>query len=368
MFNIVVNNEKITIRKNYYFDLAGILNDNKLRKSMLNKNESIKKIYEQLSRTNLKTSNINKVIKYTNIVTKNWSILWDYYKNKTFNKLKYKKYIKSKIAISRISKELINKCKEKNKKLLFLMGNGNGNMTVSNTKNSSSAGPIKRIVSELALKEVVVYVDEYKTSKLCNCCEEEIDHVYCLHYSSNKCIKKNPSKEMLEKIDEYSSKENTKLYDVEEKINVGDNVKEKLKIISNMNKKEDISKEQYVEKLIKNEKKKLMNNALEKIDNNKEEVKKMHNESRKKIEEKKKEIRTHKYMKGKRREEMLNHKSYGLVRCKNEACKGYAKLTNRDENACNGIGKIGIKKMLNKDLGKYKREIKNAITKIYESD
>jgi hypothetical protein len=103
----------------------------------------------------------------------------------------------SKKAIARITRNIIDKYKKeyKNKKLLFLIGKGNGNMTITNTKNSSTAGPIKRIVKELSNREVVVLVDEYKTSLLCHHCEEKIKHAYCLQYSSDKCIKENLPKE-----------------------------------------------------------------------------------------------------------------------------------------------------------------------------
>ena len=63
---------------------------------------------------------------------------------------------------------------------------------------------------------------------------------------------------------------------------------------------------------------------------------------------------------------MLNHWSYSLVRCNNEACKGYAKLTDRDTNACDGIVEVGYNKILNLDNGKYKREKKNSMTEFYE--
>jgi tRNA/tmRNA/rRNA uracil-C5-methylase (TrmA/RlmC/RlmD family) len=116
------------------------------------------------------------------------------------------------------------------------------------------------------------------------------------------------------------------------------------------------------------EKKRLKEEALKKINNNKEEVKKINKKDEEKILEKKKEIRTKRYIKGARREEMLNYWSYSLVRCNNEACKGYTKSTNRDKNACYAIGKVGIKKLLNKDIGNYKREQKEKIIELYENN
>ena len=363
MFNMLVNNKTFTMKKNHYFNLAGILNDNMLRKRILDNNEEIKCIYTMLSKTNLKTAKIDKILKYINIMTQHWETLWTYYKNRTFNKLKYKKYIMSKQAISRITKEIIKKYKKKKKKLLFLMGNGNGTMTITNTKNSSSVGPIKRIIKELSMREVVVYVDEYKTSKLCNCCEEEIEHVYCLHYSSNKSIKNNPSKEMSDDIQNYDNKELTKLHN---KINSSSSTKKKIEVILKTHKEEDKKKVEFIRNLIDKEKDQLKKEALKKINKNKEEIKGIDLESKKK--EKKKEIKTYRYVKGKRREEMLNHWSYSLVRCNNEACKGYAKLTNRDTNASNAIGYVGCNKLLNLDLGNYTREKKDSISAFYENN
>jgi hypothetical protein len=316
MLNKLEINTKIshTTTKNYYNHLSGINANKILKDKILKKNADISEIYEQLSKTSLKTSNLNPILEYTKIITKNWDILWTYYTKPVFTKIKYKKYIKSKQAINIICDDLIKKYtkrnekedpirarsaprgpadKKENKKPIFLMGKGNGNITVTNTKNSSSVGPIKRIINELSKKSLVILVDEYKTSKLCNKCNNEIDHVYCLHYGKDKSFN----------------------YD-------------------------------------KVKKEHLKNEAIKQINKNKKERK---GETKKEIEVLKKKIRTYKYDKNKRKEEMLNLWSYSLVRCNNEACSKRSNLYNRDINACLNIYTVGERKLMKLDLGAFTR-------------
>jgi hypothetical protein len=59
-----------------------------------------------------------------------------------------------------------------------MVGNGNGNMTISNTKNSSAHGPCKRIISELSKLVPVIIVDEYMTSQTCHRCTVGGDLIY----------------------------------------------------------------------------------------------------------------------------------------------------------------------------------------------
>ena len=167
-------------------------------------------------------------------------------------------------------------------------------------------------------------------------------------------------------IEENDYEESKKVYNVEKKLNSDMSMNEKLQLILNTHKNEKKRKEKLIKNLVNKEKDKLKNDAILKIDKNKKERREMKIES--KIKVKKKEIETYKYIKGKRREEMLNHWSYGLVRCNNEACKGYAKLRNRDINACDGIGKVGYNNILNLKIGKYTREKKDLISKLYEED
>jgi hypothetical protein len=56
------------------------------------------------------------------------------------------------------------------KPTLIVFGKGNGKMTISNTRNSSSHGPIKQIALALSLLVPVILVDENNTSKKCNRC------------------------------------------------------------------------------------------------------------------------------------------------------------------------------------------------------
>ena len=57
---------------------------------------------------------------------------------------------------------------------MIFFGKGNGNITINNLKNSEGHGPIKRIAFELSKLCKVILSDEFRTSKLCNLCEEHI--------------------------------------------------------------------------------------------------------------------------------------------------------------------------------------------------
>jgi len=140
-------------------------------------------------------------------------------------------YINKLKAVNRIAKEICVKIKdknsiysrqkkyfneekyneEKNKPLLFAVGKGNGNVTISNTKGVSGKGPVKRIIRELSKYSVVILTPEDNTSQLCNICEEKVKHVKVYKTKSKKeLIRMTEEEKILDKIKNAYVKETAK--------------------------------------------------------------------------------------------------------------------------------------------------------------
>jgi hypothetical protein len=161
--------DSYVINKGYYNEISHITRNTRKRNEFTESNKKVLACHAQLSEGCLRGGRIKDYLRYINIIIDNWDVLWKHELDDCIPKLSYDTYLHSKIAVAKICKE-IRKRNPTKKPSLYIIGKGNGRMTISNTKNSSSHGPIKRIVHALSLLEPVVLVDEYKTSKLCNEC------------------------------------------------------------------------------------------------------------------------------------------------------------------------------------------------------
>jgi hypothetical protein len=195
--------------KNEYND-AALITKNKEKNEALREKENMNEITRELSETTHKTSDLNDFIKYTEIVLKYWNKIWDFYSSIRILQIKLEMHISSQKAISLMAHRIIERMKdpknrgpyykkhkiniseeEIHKPIILFYGTGNGNMTVSNTKNSSSKGPIKRLIHELSKYIIVILVNEYNTSQLCHLCHEKMEGVDTYHFPSFKKLKKN---------------------------------------------------------------------------------------------------------------------------------------------------------------------------------
>jgi hypothetical protein len=212
--------EEYCISKGYYNEISHITRNTKKINQWIQDNETVSTCYKNLSETCLRGGLLEPYLAYVSEQANFWDALWDFEFQERVAALKYDTFLHKKMAIARICREIIakngvksgtkdksrgksndkstykkynpkntskdnTKAKSKgksnsNKKdkskdtpkkpTLIVFGKGNGKMTISNTRNSSSHGPIKQIALALSLLVPVILVDENNTSKKCNRC------------------------------------------------------------------------------------------------------------------------------------------------------------------------------------------------------
>ena len=223
MFDIVAENGlHVAIHKNYYNDIAHVTRNKKIMEDKIKEN-NMNEIYADIStlENGTKTTKIEIYMKHVEIVRKNWDKIWKFCTNENLLELSMDSYIYKQKAVNRIAKEMCAKIKDKNsiyprqqkyfdqekynkqkdKQVLFAMGKGNGNMTISNTKGSSAKGPIKSIVNELSKYATVILTPEDNTSQLCSICKQQLEHMETYKTKSKKELEKmNNQEKQLEKI------------------------------------------------------------------------------------------------------------------------------------------------------------------------
>jgi regulator of sigma D len=205
MFKGISDSNKIYgVTKMEYNELSHITLNTKKKNELININ-GIDEIYEQLSTHSKHTSNIDVYNNYINNVYDNMDTLYNFYESDDVRKLKYDTYINTQKAVSEILRQLIPSIKSthkvkkkikgrivkqkkdpyfneelektlKGKPTLLLVGKGSGNLTISNIRGTTMKGPIKKIINEMSKYCLVILVDEYNTSKLCNTCKNEVTH------------------------------------------------------------------------------------------------------------------------------------------------------------------------------------------------
>ena len=160
--------ETFKISKGFYNEISHINRNKKKKRLLQESNPAIELAYYEMSK-GARNGSLEMYLIYQVAVALNWDALWAYEFNNKIVSIKYDTYIHSRRAVSKICKLLQQKNKS-HKPSLFIIGSGNGSMTISNTRNSSAHGPVKRIICELSKSVPVIIADEYKTSKTCNLC------------------------------------------------------------------------------------------------------------------------------------------------------------------------------------------------------
>ena len=203
------NGTAFKFHKNEYND-AALITKNKKKNEILRNKEGMDLITRELSETIHKTSDLKEFIRYTRVVLKYWDSIWDFYSNIRILQIKLETHIRSQKAIGLMARRIIERMKNPmlrspynrkhriqvdetklQKPIILFYGTGNGNMTISNTKNSSSKGPIKRLINELSKYILVILVDEYNTSQLCHLCHSKMEGVDAYNFPSMKKLKRN---------------------------------------------------------------------------------------------------------------------------------------------------------------------------------
>jgi hypothetical protein len=179
MLNIMKSNgEMFTVTKGYYNEISHITRNIYKKQKAITDDDRISSINQALSNTCIRSASLTQYVAYMRIIVANWNYLWKYHQGRRFCVIKYDTYLGSKRAIARVCREVREELPVSGDKrpVILAFGNGNGNMTINNTKNSSAHGPIKRIAKALSLKCRVVITDEYNTSKLCSDCNAVLKH------------------------------------------------------------------------------------------------------------------------------------------------------------------------------------------------
>ena len=199
------NGLHVTINKNYYNDIAHINKNKRIMDAMIIVGK-MDKVYTNLSLETAKTTSIEEYMNYVKKIREDWDKIWKFCTNSKIQSLELDGYVNKEKAVNRIAKEICVMIKDKNsifprqkkyfneikynekkdKPLLFAVGKGNGNMTISNTKGVSGKGPIKRIIRTLSKYSTVILTPEDNTSQLCNICEEQVKHVKVYKTKSKK--------------------------------------------------------------------------------------------------------------------------------------------------------------------------------------
>ncbi len=185
----------IKISKGYYNEISHITKNNRKMKRYI-KESNMNDIYMKLKDTGYKkTVQIEKYNKYITTVRENWDKIWKFYGQNKLLQLELDTHINKMKAIHKIVRKLVpknNKIKFNvyeneyvgevdnkvlEKPTLVAFGKGNGNITISNLKNSGPKGPIKKIACELSRLCIVILTDEFRTSLICSECKTtEVEH------------------------------------------------------------------------------------------------------------------------------------------------------------------------------------------------
>jgi hypothetical protein len=191
MLHCVQDNwDNFVITKGYYNEISHITRNMRKKQRMM-ENSPVQAINETLSAFRIRTANIVDYEKYMRCIGDNWEALWDFYLNPSLVKMDFDTYLHSQKAIATICRKIIGKARDrKGLPHMIAFGKGNGSITVSNTRNSSAHGPIKRIAYALSEHVLVLLVDENMTSQICSGCHVKMEHPVTHHHRKYKKIVK----------------------------------------------------------------------------------------------------------------------------------------------------------------------------------
>ena len=167
-FRYTQNQRRLETRNKKYIKIL-----DQISKTTKINNKSIKEIETELSNYNSKTCNFEKFIEYLKMKNKVNSILYEQYKTKIYRKLKWNRFINTQKSESKMINNFRNKYGTPENNVIIL---GDYDKGSHNMKNKE---PIinKRIRKIFRANQYKIYlISEFRTSKLCSCCNNEVEN------------------------------------------------------------------------------------------------------------------------------------------------------------------------------------------------
>jgi len=161
--------KKIEISKGYYNEISHITVNNLKNKNRI-KEDNMTEIYNKLADTGYKkTIKLETYNKYIKVIRNNWDQIYNFYGKNNFQKLELDTFINKKKALHKIVRKLVPKNNKKHnfkekdkiicsnadyndiikKPVMLVFGKGNGNITISNLKNSGKLSYIIHIICSI---------------------------------------------------------------------------------------------------------------------------------------------------------------------------------------------------------------------------
>jgi len=186
-FRYTQNQRRLETRTKKYVKITEKVNsDTKIN------NQTIKQIESTLSVLNSKTVNYEEFKKYVTEKNKVNKILYEHYQQEFFRKFKLNKYIN----IQKSEAKMIENFKDKfgtPDKVIIVFGDHDEGSHNMRGLELSICKKFRRIFKNAGYK--VFLINEFRTSKLCNCCHQELDKF--LTRTSNKPKDKKKNKKIL---------------------------------------------------------------------------------------------------------------------------------------------------------------------------
>jgi hypothetical protein len=166
-FRYTQNQRRLETRTKKYSKIM----DNISKEETIN-NESIKEIETSLSKFNSNTNNIAKFKEYITQKNKINNLLFNHYENEIYRKFKLNRYINTQKSESKMITNFSNKFGSP-KYVIFVMGDYD-----KGDNNMKGVEPVicrkfKKIFKNAGYETYLI--NEFRTSKLCNCCHQEIE-------------------------------------------------------------------------------------------------------------------------------------------------------------------------------------------------
>ena len=186
-FRYTQNQRRLETRTKKYMKITEKVNS----ESKIN-NQTIKQIETTLSVLNSKTVNYNEFKKYITEKNKVNKILYAHYQQEFFRKFKLNKYINMQKSEAKMIKNFKSKFGTPDKVIIVFGDHDKGQNNMKGLE-PSICKKFRRIFKNAGYK--VFLINEFRTSKLCNCCHQELDKF--LTRASNKPKDKKKNKKIL---------------------------------------------------------------------------------------------------------------------------------------------------------------------------
>jgi hypothetical protein len=186
-FRYTQNQRRLETRTKKYMKITEKVNS----ETKIN-NQTIKQIESILSVLNSKTVNYNEFRTYITEKNKVNKILYEHYQQEFFRKFKLNRFINTQKSEAKMIDNFKNKFGTPNKVIIVFGDHDKGQNNMKGLE-PSICKKFRRIFKNAGYK--VFLINEFRTSKLCNCCHQELDKF--LTRASNKPKDKKKNKKIL---------------------------------------------------------------------------------------------------------------------------------------------------------------------------